>query len=73
MDTGVFNILAVTNNAAVNSLCFLGGHTFHFSQMYTCESENAMATHSNTLAWTIPWAEEPGRLQCMGSLRVGYD
>ena len=31
-----------------------------------------MAPHSSTLAWKIPWAEEPGRLQCMGSLRVGY-
>ena len=32
-----------------------------------------MATHSNTLAWKIPWTEEPGRLQSMGSLRVGHD
>ena len=32
-----------------------------------------MATHSNTLAWKIPWMEEPGRLQSMRSLRVGYD
>ena len=30
--------------------------------------EKAMATHSNTLAWKIPWTEEPGRLQSMGSL-----
>ena len=32
-----------------------------------------MATHSSTLAWTIPWREEPGRLQSMGSQRVGHD
>ena len=32
-----------------------------------------MATHSSTLAWKIPWAEEPGRLQSMGSLRVGHE
>ena len=32
-----------------------------------------MATHSNTLAWKIPWTEEPGRLQSMGSQRVGHD
>ena len=32
-----------------------------------------MAPHSSTLAWKIPWIEEPGRLQSMGSLRVGYD
>ena len=32
-----------------------------------------MAPHSSTLAWKIPWAEEPGRLQSMGSRRVGHD
>ena len=32
-----------------------------------------MAPHSRTLAWKIPWMEEPGRLQSMGSLRVGHD
>ena len=32
--------------------------------------EKAMATHSSTLAWKIPWTEEPGRLQSMGSLRA---
>ena len=32
-----------------------------------------MALHSSTLAWKIPWAEEPGRLQSMGSLRVGHN
>ena len=36
-------------------------------------SEKATAPHSRTLAWKIPWAEEPGRLQSMGSLRVGHD
>ena len=36
-------------------------------------SEKAIATHSSTLAWKIPWAEEPGRLQSMGRLRVGHD
>ena len=35
--------------------------------------EKAMATHSSTLAWKIPWTEEPGRLQSMGSHRVGHD
>ena len=35
--------------------------------------EKEMATHSSTLAWKIPWAEEPGRLQSMGSQRVGHD
>ena len=35
--------------------------------------EKAMAPHSSTLAWKIPWMEEPGRLQSMGSQRVGHD
>ena len=35
--------------------------------------EKAMAPHSSTLAWKIPWTEEPGRLQSMGSQRVGHD
>ena len=35
--------------------------------------EKAMAPHSSILAWKIPWTEEPGRLQSMGSLRVGYN
>ena len=44
-----------------------------FGRMYGCLSENAMAPHSSTLAWKIPWMEEPGRMQSMGSLRVGHD
>ena len=40
---------------------------FHYSL------EKAMAPHSSTLAWKIPWMEEPGRLQSMRSLRVGHD
>ena len=35
--------------------------------------EKVMATHSSTLAWKIPWMEEPGRLQSMGSQRVGHN
>ena len=37
------------------------------------ELEKAMAPHSRTLAWKIPWMEEPGGLQSMGLLRVGHD
>ena len=36
-------------------------------------TQKAMATHSSTLAWKIPWTEEPGRLQSVWSLRVGHD
>ena len=35
--------------------------------------EKGMATHSSILAWEIPWREEPGELQSMGSQRVGHD
>ena len=35
--------------------------------------EEATATHSSILAWRIPWTEEPGRLQFIGSQRVGHD
>ena len=35
--------------------------------------EKEMAAHSSTIAWRIPWMEEPGRLQSMGLQRVGHD
>ena len=43
--------------------------------MHACslEMEKAMATHSSTLAWQVPWMEEPGGLQSMGLLGVGHD
>ena len=40
---------------------------------YVYSSEKATAPHSSILAWKIPWMEEPGRLQSMGSLRVGHN
>ena len=48
----------------------LSGFTFSF-HFHALEKE--MVTHSSTLAWKIPWTEEPGRLQSMGPLRVGHD
>ena len=45
--------------------CLLGESTLDFL-------EKAMAPHSSTVAWKIPWTEEPGRLQSMGSLRVRH-
>ena len=42
--------------------------TFHFHAL-----EKEMATHSSILAWRIPWMEEPGGLQSMGSQRVRHD
>ena len=51
-------------------------HCFHCFPIYLPWSdgtEKAMAPHSSTLAWKIPWTEEPGRLQSMGSWRVSHD
>ena len=42
-------------------------------QLTTYEAPKAMASHSSTLAWKIPWTEEPGGLQSMGLLGVGHD
>ena len=42
-------------------------------ERYTHLTEKAMTPHSSTLAWKIPWTEEPGRLQSMESLRVRHD
>ena len=46
---------------------------YEFYKLTSISLEKAMAPHSSTLAWKIPWMEEPGRLQSMGSLGVGYD
>ena len=43
------------------------------SHIGSAKFKKAMAPHSSTLAWKIPWVEEPGRLQSMGSIRVGHD
>ena len=63
-----FQILAISSECVVISHY---GFNLHFPRV--CFSEKAMAPHSSTLAWRIPWTEEPGRLQTMGSLRVGHD
>ena len=46
---------------------------FHIYALVYCIGEKAMAPNSSTLAWKIPWMEEPGGLQSMGSQRVGHD
>ena len=48
------------------------GFPLNFNQCLGSHSEKAMAPHSSTLAWKIPRTEEPGRLQSMGSRRVGH-
>ena len=49
-------------------LCLTRAYTVLVSKL-----EKAMAPHSSTLDWKIPWMEEPGGLQSMGLLRVGHD
>ena len=49
------------------------GANVDFGNEYKLELEKAMTLHSSSLAWKIPWMEEPGRLQSMGSLRVRHD
>ena len=48
-------------------------YIFHIFQVIYLVTEKAMAPHSSTLAWKIPWVEEPGGLQSLGSLRVRND
>ena len=57
------------------SACNVGdlGSTWVWSLGWEDPLEKEMATHSSTLAWKIPWMEDPGRLQPMGSQRVGHD
>ena len=63
-------------------LRFISWLTFHvwtlslfkdLALVYEDQPEKAIAPHSSTLAWKIPWTEEPGRLWSMGLLRVGHD
>ena len=50
----------------------LGQEKNWFNGSHSIETEKAMAPYSGTLAWKIPWMEEPGRLQSMGSIRVRH-
>ena len=62
------HFLAMSPWASCTGLHFTGPQCHHKSN-----NGEAMAPHSSTLAWKIPWMEEPGGLQSMGSLRVGHD
>ena len=55
------------------NVCARGFECVLFSVLPGVSAEKAMAPHSSTLAWKIPWTEEPGGLQSMGSLRVGHN
>ena len=67
----------MTDNFVLKYIRILGT-SYGFSDIYVSNIhhtifEKAMAPHSSTLAWKIPWTEEPGKLRSMGSLRVGHD
>ena len=64
-------MLNMLNEPMGHTICQLEG-TLVISKPITLK-EKAMAPHSSTLAWKIPWMEEPGRLQSMGSLKVGQN
>ena len=73
--TGGFFIIWTTTEAH-NCVCiYIQIMALELTNIYALilASEKAMASHSSTVAWKIPWTEEPGRLQSMGSLRIGHD
>ena len=75
-----FFLLGIIKNGVAVSIFeyFFGLQTFSYIYLYIwlyvwLLREKAMATYSSTLAWRIPWTEEPDGLQTMGSRRVGHD
>ena len=69
--------LLIRTNMTAKALIYLLQNNFILSflkiSLGSNRLEKEMAPHSSTPAWEIPWTEEPGRLQSMGSQRVGYD
>ena len=78
-NTTVIRIYAPTTNAEEAEVDLFYEDLQHLPELtpkkmsFSSYAEKAMALHSSTLAWKIPWTEEPGRLESMGLLRVGQD
>ena len=72
MDRGAWQAIVPWDHKESDMMEQLTHTKYHYPLLYT-KTEKAMALHSSTLAWRIPWTEEPGRLQSMGSQRVGHD
>ena len=70
MSSAISEFIDISSSYLDSSLSFT---QLLFVHDVLCILEKAKATHSSTLAWKIPWMEDPGRLQSMGSLRVGHD
>ena len=69
-----FHCVRISNTiSSVHCIYNLGQIEYLFYQGNAPILEKAVANHSSTLAWKIPWTEEPGGLQSMGSLEVGLD
>ena len=69
----VFLERGVVSTFRIYSVSKFQVHNLVLLTYYWPETEKAMAPHSSTLAWKIPWTEEPGGRQSMGSLRVGHN
>ena len=70
---GVWGALLSNQRRIGFTLPLVSSHVRRQVQEMTESAEKAMAPHSRTLAWKIPWMEKPGGLQSMGSLRVRHD
>ena len=69
----LYAVASIWISYVYSSLSKLTQAPSEFWEDVSLQSEKAMAPYSSTLAWKIPWMEEPGGLQSMGSLRVGHD
>ena len=74
---GCFHALAIVNSAAMVAQRLKRLPAMQETRVRSLGGEDPLekevVTHSSTLAWRIPWKEEPGRLQSMGLQRVGHD
>ena len=61
------------NSGQTSAIGTKNSEVMNYDAIYISLLEKEMATHSSTFAWKIPWTEETGRLQSMGSQRVGHD
>ena len=71
----ISHIIDISPGNLGSSCAFISRGTYLQDTFYVvgAKAEKAMAPHSSTLAWKIPWMEEPGRLLSTGSHRVGHD
>ena len=69
----VYHVVCSAWNKGLRRILKVERDLWWISNTCSWQPGKAMAPHSSTLAWKIPWMEEPGRLQSMGSLGVGHD